>query len=290
MTSQITKRAHFVPASYLQFWSCTGVPEGRKSKIYWTNGDTTNLVKVEKIAHQNFLYSRTNPNAAEEFFQEFETDWVKFVKRLVEGKLPSKKVTYASFLLQCGFLLLRNPKMDNASDDDRIDAYKSAIEVFFKAVILNQSVPPTKEEALEQISEIWDMRFVQSKGKKWIASDNPVLTLAYKEAVPVIIFIPVTPQYGFLAVKRTAFLLGEAEFSEQDCRFLNSYVAMNVNRQIYSSDPIECDDIKSFKKWIDRRPSTKNYIDHDVIHIEPFNYPIGGMELSALTRAGAEED
>lgn len=66
-----------VPVAYLQFWSKDGKPKGRKTKIYVTDKTGSDIRPVSKTAVVKNFYSKNNPNAAEEYFQEIGVDFVK---------------------------------------------------------------------------------------------------------------------------------------------------------------------------------------------------------------------
>lgn len=280
--NNITKKPHFVPAAYLQFWDATGSYNGRESSIYWCNGEITTKQVVKKVAVQSGLYSETDPNSAEDYFSEFESDWSKLVKQLLSGNAPRADVMSGLLLFQSSYFLLRNPKLSNESGSERITAYQKAIEGYFREVLMGGKVPPTKEEGLAKLSENWSCHLLPSQKEPWITSDNPTLILSFNGHIPALIFLPITPKWALLATKNGVMKLTSQNVTSKDVEYLNSYTAINSIRQIYSNKPFDEQEAKSLSKWFTKRPQVDNWLGENEMHLEPFVYPIKGMELSFL--------
>ncbi len=295
-----TKKPHFVPAAYTKFWDFEGKPEkSRKSRIYWTDGKKTGLSRVDKIAVQSGLYSLRDPNAAEDFFSEFERNWSKLIWQIKKGNAPRKDILASMLLLQSSFFLLRNPKFENESEEERIEIYEKVSEGFFQAVLMDGKMPAKstdeevtdeeKREVISHLQNIWSCHLLPSQDEPWITSDNPVLTLTINDITPALIFLPITPDWALLALKSGVVGIDENKITAQDTEYLNSYTVINSIRHVYSNTPFEEADIKSIAKWFDRRPESKSWISETEIHMEPFKYPVMGMELSFLKIDDSEE-
>jgi hypothetical protein len=89
-----TKKPHFVPAAYLQFWNFDGTAQGRESKVWWCDGKQCQLQSVGNMAVQANLYSPKNPNAAEAYFGEFEVNWAKLVGQLISGRPQRREILH----------------------------------------------------------------------------------------------------------------------------------------------------------------------------------------------------
>lgn len=278
----VTKKPHFVPAAYLQFWDVDGSPNGRNSSIYWCNGECATKQAIKKVAVQSGLYSKSDPNSAEEYFGEFEGDWSKLVKQLLSGEPPRKDILAGLLLLQSSYFLLRNPKFSNNSNGERIVAYQKAIEGFFREVLMGGEAPQKKEDALAKLSTIWSCHLLPSQDEPWITSDNPTLLLSLNEHLPALIFLPITPKWALLATKNGVTKITSEKITAKDVEYLNSYTAINSIRQIYSNRPFEEHEKESLSKWFSKRPQVDNWLGENEIHLEPFVYPINGMELSFL--------
>ncbi|NVJ66467.1 MAG: DUF4238 domain-containing protein [Gammaproteobacteria bacterium] len=277
-----TKKPHFVPAAYLQFWDVEGEPKGRDSSIYWCNGSITTKQSVKKVAVESGLYSKDDSNSAEDFFGEFESDWSKLIKQLLSGRGPSKEVLAGLLLLQSSYLLLRNPKLSNKSNTERIDAYKKAIEGYYIEVLMGGVSPETKRDSLTYLSKIWSCFLIPSSDDPWITSDNPTLILSYGIHTPALIFLPISPKWAVIALKNDILELSSKKITSKDVEYLNSYTAINSIRQIYSNAPFSEEENINLAKWFKLRPETESYLGVDEVHFESFMYPVSSMELTFI--------
>ena len=277
-----TKKPHFVPAAYLQFWDVDDNPRGRDSSIYWCNGEMTTKQLVKKVAVQSGLYSKSDPNSAEDYFGEFEVDWSQLIKQLLSGRASRKDVLAGLLLLQSSYFLLRNPKLTNKSNGERINAYNKAIEGYYLDVLMGGELPQNENEALSNLSKIWSCHLLPSLDEPWLTSDNPTLILSFNEHLPALIFLPITPKWALLAVKNGVLKLTSAKVTPKDVEYLNSYTAINSIRQVYSNKPFTEDENASLSKWFAIRPTVDNWLGENEIHLKPFVYPILEMELTFL--------
>lgn len=276
-----TKKPHFVPAAYLQYWDISGNPNGRDSSIFWTDGERCNKQSVKKVAVQCGLYSKKDPNEAENHFNEFESDWSKLIKHLNNGNPSRPEILASLLLLQSSYFLLRNPNFENKSSEERIHVYKEAIEVYWREVLMSGE-PKKEHEALKHMLKLWNCHLLIAQEEPWITSDNPVVLLSYKDITPAIIFLPITPVYALIAIKNDALQLTNQKITAEDTSHLNSYSVINSIRHVYSNKEFKPEEVERISKWLERRPNTENWIDLEQIHIEPFVYPVLGMELGFL--------
>lgn len=276
-----TKKPHFVPIAYLQYWNINGNPNGRDSSIYWTDGKKCNQQSVKKLAVQSGLYSKKDPNKAEDHFNEFEGDWSKLVMQLNNGNPSRPEILASLLLLQSSYFLLRNPNFDNKSSEERIHVYKEATEVYWREVLMGGE-PKKEHEAIKHMLKLWNCHLLIAQEKPWITSDNPVVLLSYKGITPAIIFLPITPTYALIAIKNDALQLTNKKITAKDTSHLNSYSVINSIRHVYSNKEFKPDEVESISKSLEQRPDTENWIDLEQIHIEPYDYPVLGMELGFL--------
>ena len=132
----VTRRSHYVPAAYLQFWDIDGVPNGRNSTLWVTSEKGCMKRSVNNTAIQSWVYSRKNPNEAESYFSEFEADWSKLIKQFLIGKQPKNEIFANLLLLHSAYFLLRNPSIESKGASERIENYKQSIELFWREILL----------------------------------------------------------------------------------------------------------------------------------------------------------
>ena len=258
------------------------MPNGRNSSVYWCNGEFATKQTIKNVAVQSGLYSKSDPNSAEEYFGEFEGDWSKLVKQILSGKSPRKEILAGLLLLQSSHFLLRNPKFSNKRNNELIIAYQKAFEGFFHEVLMGGEAPQKKEDVLTNLSTIWSCHLLPSQDEPWITSDNPTLLLSFKEHLPALIFLPITPKWALLATKNGVIKLTSDKITSKDVEYLNSYTAINSIRQIYSNQPFKEHEKESLSKWFSKRPQVDNWLGENEIHLEPLVYPVNDMELSFL--------
>ncbi|HSF29803.1 MAG TPA: DUF4238 domain-containing protein [Candidatus Tectomicrobia bacterium] len=277
-----TKKPHFVPAAYLQFWDSTGTPQGRESKVWWCDGKQCLLQRIGNVAVQAGLYSTKNPIEAEAYFGEFEVDWAKLVTQLLSGRVPRAEILASLLLLQSSYFLLRNPKFRKNDPAERIDVYKLAVEGFWREVLMAGHVPKNIADAQAKLLRTWSCHLLRAQKESWITSDNPVLLLTIGKTTPAIMFLPITPDWAVLALRAEAAKLSSGKITAQDTEYLNSYATINSIRHVFSKSKLSDGEIASVGKWIHRRPKTDNWISGEQIHVEPFRYPVLGMTLGFL--------
>lgn len=278
----ITKKPHFVPAAYLQFWSVDSSFKGRESEIFVTDNNGCKKRKAKNTAVEKWLYTKDSPNEAEEYFQEFENDWAKLVRQFISGDAPKGHILAPMLLLQSSYFLLRNRGFENKTSKERIEIYKSAIEGFWNEVLMQGEIPKTPPECARAMMEKWECHLLPNKTEVFITSDNPTLTLNFKDEFPGIIYLPITPNWALIALRKGIVKLSNDKITEQDVSHLNSYMVINSNREVYSNKEFGEDEIKSFAKWIAERPKRDNWFQDDALHMESFNFPVKLMTLSFL--------
>ena len=223
-----------------------------------------------------------DPDSAESFFQKFENDWARLVRQ-IENRFGRRQDVVASLLLvQSSNFLLRNPKFSRIGTDERIDIFKSVWNIYWKEVLMGGHIPEKIEDAAQQLLSTWTCYLLPAKEESWITSDNPVILLSYKNTTPAIVFLPITPTWALLALKKNVIKLISSTITKKDIEYLNSYTVINSIRHLYSNRAFDSVKIASVAKWMERRPATDNWISKEQIHIEPFNYPAAGMTLGIL--------
>ncbi|SFC98047.1 DUF4238 domain-containing protein [Algibacter pectinivorans] len=278
----ITKKPHFVPATYLQFWSVDNIPNGRKSKIYVTDINGSRITSASKTGVARHFYSKTDPNKAEEYFQKFENAWTKLVKELLENKGPKPEILSCLFLLHSSQFLIRNRCFENLSEKERIEIYHNCIETYWTKTIMNNKIGKTHEESLKLIEKNWTCLLIRNKDERFITSDNPTLTLNAKGKNPAIIYIAINPKISLLALSNQVIKLKSNNVTEQDIDYLNNYTIGNCNREVYSNKPLEKESLSKIIEYMKIRPERNSTYNDKTLHLKSYDYPILGMEFSFI--------
>src|SRR5262245_28034290 len=80
------KRQHYLPASYLKYFSADQTKCSRKSWIWRFDGHEQKLVPVESECFADYHYSRKNPAAAERGFHRFESCYCESIDSIRAGR------------------------------------------------------------------------------------------------------------------------------------------------------------------------------------------------------------
>ncbi len=278
-----TIKPHFVPASYLHFWDIQGNPSGRKSKIYVSDTLQSDERSISKSAIIKNFYSKSDPNDAEEYFQGFEGKWSHLVKQFLVGIIPDPKIFGSIALMQCAHLLVRNRSFENHSSSERIKLFKQSVETFYNQKILNNESLNSVNDNADVVNKNWHILIFNSSDKNFITSDNPVLTLNTAENYPALIYLPIHPKWSIMAIKKNTFNINRVKLTDKDIDSLNKYMIMNCNREVYSTIPLDDQNLDLLKNWMIAKPKKKqNWFDDEFFRLESYNYPLFGLKFSFI--------
>lgn len=278
----ITKKPHFVPASYLQFWSVDKIPKGRVSRIIVTDSNGSRISPVSKTGVAKHFYSKSQPNKAEEYFQKFENGWAKLIKELINSKGPKPEVLSCLLLQQSSQFLIRNRCFENLSEKERIEIFHNCIETYWTKTVMDNNSGKSPEESLKIIEKIWTCLLVSNKDEKFITSDNPTLTLNTKGFKSAIIYIALNPKWALFAFKNEAFKLKTNKVTEQDIEYMNNYTIGNCNREVYSNKTLDEENLSKFIEYMKIRPEKKSWYDENSLYLQSYDYPVLDMEFSFI--------
>ena len=106
-------------------------------------------VGVNNVAVEAYLYSRSDPEAAERFFDQTEQHYTSVVERMMQGDI--RPPATAMMALQLTMLHFRNARYDIQDFGERIEAIEYNTERFLNERLLCGTNPPTLEDAAEKI-------------------------------------------------------------------------------------------------------------------------------------------
>jgi hypothetical protein len=273
----VTKRQHFVPASYLQFFGVSESGSGRQSKVYVLSSNRYCVERVENVSFSNWTYSKQNPNEAEKYFHQIESTYPNLLRRLLKLESVSE-IEKALLFITAVNLNLRNPSYIKPSPRERIDLIKIS-ELSF---IFEKHKSPTS--FLTHLMIDWTVRILKVD-EFLVTSDNPSVMFSTKDEFSCLL-LPLTPSHLFVAYRKSIFRdfnFKEIKISERDISNLNAYQAIFSIREIYSNLPHTPEEIHSFRKWFKRKIVVRGEITSDFIKLSSYNYPpLNGLDLSFL--------
>jgi hypothetical protein len=290
MPNGTTTRPHTVPASYLKFWDKDHKPEkGRDSQIFITNGTACRIDTVKKVCIRKKYYSKLNPNEAEDFFKEYESDYSRLVSTIIKtGQFPSTKESIVLFITYIISFLTRNPTfVHKTNSEERIKNVQIAQEhwwrVFFHPKVRQPWVESEGRKVLnpdflDSLEKEWGLLILGSPTSDVFTSDNPVSIITTNDSKYEIYFLPISPNYIVGLFSRKSFKKGDpfkfVEINKKDLEKLNQLQAVNANRENYSCKEFSASEIKTYKFIRDKQKLLRNnFIAENEIRYEPFKLP-----------------
>ena len=272
---------HWLPCSYLQYFSITGKPEGRRSIVFWTNGKISRTAAVEKLATSNYTYSRVNPSEAESKFHDTEKDYPRTIDELLQAKVLGKKQYYGLILTMFDFHL-RNVAYENRTDSEYIDVYEKMSSSFLACVFADtQSQGTDLNDLGKHLIKYWRLQPVQSFTEKFITSDNPSLVFGEAKTIAAI-FLPVHPNLGVIAFDKRKLNLKSARATIDDVALLNGFQVQMSIRHVFSDHDLSKikDDWKALQN-IANRAKPERWSNEEVWH--PGFIPYAGQAPERLS-------
>lgn len=232
------QRQHHVPVAYLQFFDHTGVHRGRESQLYASEAERSFLVGVTNVAVESYLYSRSNPTAAERFFHETEQHYPSVIQRLHQGDLRPPATSLIA--MQLMILHLRNARYDFENFDERIDAVAHSTERFLYEVLLRGAEPPTMGEMANAIEGTWALQLIRATDNRFITSDNASLLFTVGEGGLddiVAMMLPLRPD-TLAIIRRRDKTEAKADYAtEADVGRFNQLQVIASDRFVFSAEP-----------------------------------------------------
>ncbi|MDO8813250.1 MAG: DUF4238 domain-containing protein [Gallionella sp.] len=266
------KKQHWLPAAYLQFFSCSGKPEGRKSKVFWADAERCQLSSVGSLCVKKFHYSKIDPKGAETSFHQMEGDYSNIVKKILAAQTPTK-AEYFGIIMIALDLHIRNPSYENRTGNENYAAYQELSRSFVE-MIFSDAPGNGKDlnEVAQHLEKYWGIQPIRSK-EKFITSDHPSLVFSTGEDI-AFIFLPIHPLCGVLLFDNRRVRPLGASATNEDVAILNAFQAATSIRHLFADYDMtpEIGEGKPITKWL-RKERQKGFIDGSVYKPELLNYP-----------------
>ncbi|MDH3690977.1 MAG: DUF4238 domain-containing protein [Gammaproteobacteria bacterium] len=255
------KRQHFVPCCYLKFFAHSGDwADGRKTRVYFTNGEISRCVPVEDVGADDFTYSKEFPEFDNEF-HNMERDYPPIVEKILASESLTKKEYFGLVITMIDFNL-RNIAYENRSDRERKDVYgaisRSCMEdLFWEAPGRGTSF----QENLDWLAENWRIQALETEsGEKFITSDNPSTIYCHERfGRPILIYLPIHPDKAVIAFDRRYIRAVSRKVSDDALSILNGLQVNRCVRHVFSEhDTLAADqqNVNSLKELLQReKPS-----------------------------------
>ena len=268
------KWQHYVPCCYLKHFAHVGVMEGRKTKVFYTDGRISELRIVKRLAAEDYFYSELTP-AFDFEFNNMENDYPLIVKKIMNGETLSKK-QYYQFIITMGDFNLRNVAYENQTDRERKDVYTAISKAF------NEDMFGEVEGRGADLQAMMDwlsanlrlQPFRSESGEKFITSDNPSTIFSHpRSGRPVMIYLPIHPDYAAVAYDQRHLDVVGNEISDDALGVLNGIQINRCVQHVFSDhDILNGEDQESAEKLkaLLEREKPRRYITQDGAWVRDF--------------------
>jgi len=236
------KRQHFLPASYLKYFSTDRQNCSRDSFIWRFDGKALRLVPVTSQCSEDYFYSKTDAAKTEQMFQKAESNYCNCVDRIFKNQAPSG-IEYGNLVIAMFDLHLRNRVHKNLTGKQRIDAYNLCSGIFVNEILLGRKDRrATKEDLVEHVQNYWGVHVFQISGiSEFVTSDHPsmwtILKMPSDGSHPRLhmVTLPLTPKHTAVAFDNRVLQIFDDPLSVNDEQTLNIGQIQNADQCIYTS-------------------------------------------------------
>ncbi|MGS2722123.1 DUF4238 domain-containing protein [Porticoccus sp. GXU_MW_L64] len=281
------KWQHYLPCCYLKHFAHDGDwSKGRKSKVYFTDGEKSICVKVEDVGAEDYAYSKEFPEFDHEF-HDMESGYPVIVGKIISGETLSKREYYLLITTMVDFNT-RNIAYENQTDKERKEIYTAISRAFMEDIFFEAKGGGTDLQAMmDWFSEHWRLQpFRSDSGEKFITSDNPSTIFSHPQTGrPVMVYLPIHPDYALVAYDKRHLDVKGNSMSDDALGLLNGLQVNRCVRHVFSDhDILNGDDQKSAEslKRLLQRAKPKRYVTQEGAWVRDF-IPTSEKLFSRLT-------
>jgi hypothetical protein len=245
------KKQHFLPASYLRYFSKDQSKCRRDSRICQFDGKETRNVSVASQCYGKYFYSKKSPADVELMFQKREQIYCSFVDTIRAGHEIEIQNFGDLFLCMCD-LNLRNAAHVNSTGEEGIDAYDARLGLFFSGLLLAKG-EANLEVVKYHLQTNWRMEILPApSGFQFVTSDHPTVFMTCDNPPnpqnPLqIIMLALDPMHIAVAFDRRFVSIERTSVTVADINLFNIGQVHNATRFIYSAIPIAGDGLPFFE-------------------------------------------
>jgi len=248
------KKQHYLPASYLRYFSEDQSKCRRDSFVWQFNGATARKVAVVSQCFKKYFYSKTDPASAERMFQQREEIYCRFVDIIRSGREPEVQNFGDLFLCMCD-LNLRNATHKNSTGQEGIRAYDDRIVMFFSQLLLGKfDVGNLSEDIKQHLHDNWRMEIVPAPaGLCYLTSDHPTVFMTCDNPPQAkhplqLLLLALDPGNVAVAFDRRFMWVTKQTATPSDVTLFNGGQVNNAMRFIYSAAPLAGDSVRFMKE------------------------------------------
>ena len=279
------KQQHWLPLAYLKGFHCgSPVSNARKSQLWRFDGTKPHKVPAKSQCRGKYLYSRSSPKSAESDFHRMEGDFPAMVQKLQSGQEVRRREEIGMIFIM--FVMhFRNGAYANRTGKERIEAFRMAINTFFREEI--SKTPKgvdTIKAVLRGLIDNWRLGKVVCKEAELITSDHPAILLSTSGKDVTAVMLPLTPQVLAFGYDQRKITVTSKQGTLKDTANLNALQATQSILAVYSSVAFPEEDLGKLKTVFDtKRREEREYFDKKSLVFDFVRFPRGiGKEFSFL--------
>jgi len=250
----------------------------RRSDIWRFSERLNKTVVVEDQCHERFYNSKSDPNGAEEIFQNYEGLYGQLAGQIWRGEPAGSARNYFGLVAFMVSLHFRNPAYANLTKDERITVYIDLEgEFLFQSLGVKVEAAAPSREHLELFTSTWKIRLMTADQANLLTCDNPS-QIFHREGIPCLITMPVTPFCCAVAFDNRCFPAAYSQsLSGNDIDRLNRLQICSCQKALFSHQQLTADeDAKIRILWANRQPPPGFVNDEEwrpnYRGIEPFDF------------------
>ncbi len=292
------RKQHWLPASYLQFFTTDPNEQHREGYLYRISAEGHRQVQVETQGVSKFHYRKQNTHQSEGLFQVLESDYPELIRKAIsEERLSSNE--QCKLLLSIVALSCRNPSLTNQTGWENWDVFVSLSNSFLanhlgvppysgeqkglqlianairRAQLINplplDGMPPDNEfkqmaHILNFVGSTFHVAFIKNLGGKGslFTSDFPTLFFSLDQLNVPLMLMPVTPSLLAVALDTRFFEVHHNWLSSKDFQLLQEFLLVQANKAFFASAMCENDLHALSEALRDRKVRSKGWVKTDV--------------------------
>ena len=314
-----TRNQHWLPASYLQFFTAE---QKREGYLYRVDKAGHNWAKAETQGVGPYHYRREQTQQSEALFRVSESNYPKLIRKAIAGKILSLQ-EQCSIILDIVMLSCRNPFLENQTDQNNWNTFVSTSSSFFenhlgappydeakhlstelevtaKQIIQAQDIrplpldrmPSVKEivpqaHALRFVASVFQVIFIKELSDSLYSCDYPTIFFTLDQKTTPLMLLPVTPSLLAVAYDTRFFEIKHYWLTGKDLQLIQEFLLAQTDKAFFVGATEEVNLHSLSESLRTRKHRSKGWIKKDIWQPIVYSYPSlfrakGGFDFLVL--------
>jgi hypothetical protein len=261
------KKQHYLPASYLKYFSEDQSNCCRDSLVWQFDGRHTRRVPVVSQGFKKYFYSKRKAVDTERMFSKRENIYCEFADKIRAGQ-ESQIQNYGDLFLCMCDLHIRNAAHNDFIDREGVDAYDDRLSFFFGGLLMgNVNGDLSIENIKQHLQSNWRVEIISTPGNvQFFTSDHPVIFMTFSNppdpSNPLqIILLALDPSNIAVGFDRRFVSVEKKKATIEDVGLFNINQVHNATKFIYSSSQVAGNNLSFFRGVFLRKKSPLSEIN-----------------------------